>query len=704
MRDRLGAIWSRLTYGLARKLSVFMGVLLTVFTATLASVNILAEQDVIEDRLKRRARSDAAMLADFASNYLVDLRIDELRLIVQDVQRREDILYAYVLDADDRLIVDGEIGDDNLFDLVDDPLSREARARGRGTLMIDGEGLHVAEPVMMSFEELGSVRLGMSTDQMHKDAAAVRNRNLILGLVFLALSLALNQPLVRRITRPLGQLTASTQAASKGQFGQRIEIHTNDEIGTLATAFNRMLDQLRHHTAQIRKLAFFDAVTNLPNRVFLKEALARALADSRRRGNRAAVLFLDLDRFKLINDTFGHEAGDRLLKGFAERLSACVRASDAVGVGDGRSNTVARLGGDEFTIVLRDVEAPDDAAAVALRILDMLRQPFDLGGQSVVVGTSIGIALFPDDGDDPDALLKNADTAMYDAKEKGRNNLQFYSQRLSVRNLHRVTLERELRQALERDELVLHYQPQLDLRTFEVTGFEALLRWCHPERGLITPELFIPLAEETRLIVPIGVRVMRAACLQAREWGRAGLARRRVSVNLSMAQMQQDDFVAIITDILDETGLAPELLELEVTETMVMADPGKVSAMLAALRALGVGLAIDDFGTGYSSLAYLKRFAMDRLKIDRSFISDIANDADDEAIVTAIIAMAHNLKVEVVAEGVETGEQLAFLRAHGCDLGQGYLFSKPLPPEAVLPWLARQRARAPREDLARVAG
>lgn len=255
MPARFGHVWSRLTYGLARKLSLFMGVLLTAFTVTLTSVNIVAEQDVIEDRLKRRARSDAAMLADFASNYLFDLRIDELRLIVQDVQRREDILYAYVLDPDGWLIVDGEIGDDHLFDLVDDALSREARAGKRGVLRIDDLGLHVAEPVMLGFEQLGSVRLGMSTVQMHKDAAAVRNRNLLLGLMFLVLSLTLNQPLVRRMTRPLGQLTASTQAASKGEFEQRIEIHTNDEIGTLATAFNRMLEQLRHHTAQIRKLA-----------------------------------------------------------------------------------------------------------------------------------------------------------------------------------------------------------------------------------------------------------------------------------------------------------------------------------------------------------------------------------------------------------------------------------------------------------------
>lgn len=700
MVQPLRRLTERLTYGLAKKVSLFVGILLTSFTAILTTANIVAEQEVIEDRLIRRAKTDAAMLADFASNYLVDLRIDELRLIVQDIQRRDDILYAFVLDGGDRLIANGDIGDDHLFDLVEDPLSRHVRKHGSGTMRVDDDGLHVAEPVILGFEELGSVRIGMSTDQMHQDLAAVRNRNLLIGLAFLAVSLAFNQPLVRRITRPLGQLTASIQAASNGEFEQRIEIHTNDEIETLATAFNRMLGQLRDHTTQIRELAYFDPVTGLPNRVFLKEALATAIADSARRGTRSAVLFLDLDRFKLINDTFGHEAGDRLLLGFAQRLTECLRTSDFVSTGGSELSTVARLGGGEFTIVLRDIKQPADAAVVANRILEMLRRPFDLGGMSVVVGTSIGIAIFPKDGSDPDSLLKNADAAMYEAKENGRNNLQFYSKRLSARILERVTLERELREALERGHFVLHYQPQLDLGDLEVTGFEALLRWEHPVRGLIPPDVFIPLAEETRLIRPIGAWVLHTACAQARRWIDAGLQLDRISVNLSTVQIQQEDFVSIIACILQDNGLAPELLELEITETTVMADPDETSRALSALQALGVRLAIDDFGTGYSSLAYLKRFPLDRLKIDRSFIRDIANDVDDEAIVSAIIAMAHSLNLEVVAEGVETEEQLDFLRAHRCDLGQGFLFSRPVPAEDIPAWCALQRRRHRQASLA----
>ncbi|MCC2662973.1 MAG: diguanylate cyclase/phosphodiesterase with and sensor(s) [Geminicoccaceae bacterium] len=697
MKDRRLAIldlaglkrsWGRLNYGLTRKVSLFVCTLLTLFIATFTTVNILAEQKVIEDRLKRRAQSVATMLADFASNYLTDLRIDELRIIVQDIQRREDILYAYVVDSEGSLIVDGEVGDDNLFDQVDDSLSREARASGTAILSLDATGLHLVEPVYLDYEKLGTVRLGMSIDQLRHDMAALRNRNLWLGAAFLAASLLVSLPLVRRITRPLELLTASTEAASQGRFEQRIRIQSNDEIGTLEAAFNRMLAQLEHHNEQIRHLAYFDSITELPNRVYFKELLSRAILSARRYGRRGAVLYLDLDRFKLINDTFGHEAGDRLLQGFAQRLSRCLRESDVVArLGDAPTTTIARLGGDEFTVLLPEIEAAEDPARVADRILKLLEQPFDLGDQSVVVGSSIGIALFPDDGDEPDSLLKNADTAMYHAKERGRNNVQLYRERLGARNLKRITLERELRSALESDQLLVHFQPLVDLRNWRVVGFEALLRWQHPRLGLVMPGLFIPLAEETRLILSIGEWAIRAACLQAKSWAAAGLGSLRVSVNLSVSHLQQESFVERLADALAASGAPPELLELEITESMVMVDPEATAAKLDAIRELGVMLAIDDFGTGHSSLSYLKRFPLNRLKIDRSFISDIGTDRDDGAIVSAIIAMAHNLRVQVVAEGVETVKQLEFLRLRQCDLIQGFLVSPPLQAKDVAPWL-----------------
>ena len=683
----LACAWHRLTYGLSGKVSLFVCALLTNFTAIFITVNIIAEQAVVEDRLRREARSIAAMLADIASNYLTDLRIDELRIIVQDVQRREDILYAYVLDPEDSLIVDGDVGDDNLFNTLDDPLARKTRASGRGSLVLDRDGLHAVEPVLLGAQDLGIVRIGMTTKQLRHDIDALRNRNLVLGGGFLLVSLALSLPLVRRITRPLELLTASAEAASQGRFEQRIDIRTNDEIGTLAAAFNRMLVQLQEHTDHIRDLAFFDSVTALPNRVHFKEVLSRAVATARRFGRKGAVLYLDLDRFKLINDTFGHDAGDRLLERFAQRLLGCLREADVVArLQDGAAATVARLGGDEFAILLAEIQSAADATRVGERILKLLEQPFDLGEQSVVIGSSIGIALFPDNGDEPDSLLKNADAAMYHAKEQGRNNMQLYREPLGARNRQRITLERELRHALERDQFVLHFQPLVELRSWRVVGFEALLRWQHPQRGLTKPGLFIPLAEETRLILPIGGWAIREACVQAQSWAAAGFGPLRVSVNLSASHLQQENFVDLIADTLAASGAAPELLELEITETMIMVDPEDTAAKLDAIRGRGVMLALDDFGTGHSSLSYLKRFPLNRLKIDRSFISDIASDHDDEAIVSAIIAMAHHLKVGVVAEGVETLQQLDFLRLRECDLIQGYLVSQPLPAADVVPW------------------
>ena len=689
--------WARVSYGLTQKVSLFVFGLLTTFTLTLTTINTIAEQETLEVRLKHRAHSITAMLADFASNYMTDLRIDELRVIVQDIQRRDDILYAYVLDPEGVLIVDGEVGDDNLFDEIDDPLSREARASGMGLLTLDEGGVHAAEPVYLDHQKLGTVRLGMSIDQLQRDMVALRNRNLMVGGVFLIIGVLVSLPLVRRITRPLELLTASSEEASRGKFAQRIDIQTNDEIGTLATAFNRMLEQLQRRDEQIRHLAYFDSTTELPNRVHFKELLNHAIVNARRYGRKGALLYLDLDRFKLINDTLGHDAGDRLLQSFAQRLSTGLRDADVVArLVDGCSATVARLGGDEFTVMLGEIKDPADAVRVAERILELLEEPFDLGNQSVVIGSSIGIALFPDDGEDPDRLLKNADAAMYHAKDQGRNNVQFYRERLSARNLQRITMERELRAALENGEFCLHYQPLTEMRSWQVVGFEALLRWRHPRQGLILPGAFIALAEETRLILPIGDWVIEQACAQAQSWAAGGLGPFRISVNLSASHLQRERFVDRLATLLASSGATPDLLELEITETMMMVDPADTATKLDAIRALGVTLAIDDFGTGHSSLSYLKRFPLNRLKIDRSFISDIASDADDEAIVSAIIAMAHNLKVEVVAEGVETERQLEFLRLRHCDLIQGYLVSKPMPAEDVVPWYLdwqrRQRA------------
>jgi diguanylate cyclase (GGDEF)-like protein/PAS domain S-box-containing protein len=420
---------------------------------------------------------------------------------------------------------------------------------------------------------------------------------------------------------------------------------------------------------QVRHLAFHDALTALPNRLLFTDRLSLAVAQARRSNTRLAVMFLDLDRFKIINDSLGHSVGDELLRRVGERLEAAVREAD----------TVARLGGDEFTILVPGLLYDDDAARVARKILEAVSEPFSIGGRELFVTTSIGVSLFPSDGEDAETLVRNADTAMYRAKEQGRDNYQLYAPAMNARAVERLLLESRLRPALNNGELTVHYQPVVDLRNGRIAGAEALLRWAHPDLGLVPPARFIPIAEMSGLIVPIGSWVLREACARAREWQREwpGLT---VSVNLSSRQFQQADLVADVRRALKETGLDPGSLDLEITESSAMQNAEQSIATLSDLKELGVGISMDDFGTGYSSLAYLKRFPIDKIKVDQSFIRDIPDDSDDAAIVTAIIAMARSLQLVVVAEGVETEEQIDFLKQHGCDRMQGFVMSRAVPP------------------------
>ncbi|MFP5349710.1 MAG: EAL domain-containing protein [Gammaproteobacteria bacterium] len=452
---------------------------------------------------------------------------------------------------------------------------------------------------------------------------------------------------------------------------------------------------------RLTHLAHYDSLTGLPNRVLFHDRLQLAMIDARRTKRLVAVMLVDLDRFKHVNDTLGHGIGDLLLKQVAQRLLKCVRAGD----------TVSRLAGDEFALVLPGVSHADNISRLTQRILKSLSEPFDLEGHAVSVSASLGVTLYPNDHDTLEGLLKNADTAMYRAKEVGRNACQFYSAEMHASAERRMTLENHLRRAVDRGEFVLHYQPQVDLASGEIIGMEALLRWQNPDLGLVSPMDFIPLAEETGLIVPIGEWVLRTACAQTRAWQLAGLSPlSRVSVNFSPRQFQKD-VATRIAGVLIETGLLPSALVLELTETSLMLDSDVVRATLDAIDEMGVQIAIDDFGTGYASLSYLKRFPIDVLKIDRSFVRGIPNDGDDVAITGAIVTMARSLGLRVVAEGVETAEQLTFLRDRGCNAMQGYYYSKPLAVEAFTALLQRRPqlpdatlAVAGRQDNASVAG
>ena len=422
---------------------------------------------------------------------------------------------------------------------------------------------------------------------------------------------------------------------------------------------------------QMSHLAQHDCLTDLPNRILLKVLLTHAIALARRHHYRLAVLFLDLDRFKNINDAMGHVIGDRLLKLVAERLVACLRSSDRV----------SREGADEFAVMLSDIKSVDHAAEVARKILNELRAPYSIDHQDLDVTASIGISIYPDDFEDAEALLKAADTAMSDAKKQGRNNYQFFRNDMNVHARERQSLEGSLRHALERREFVLHYQPKINLETCEITGAEALIRWMHPDRGLVPPGQFLPIAEDCGLMVPIGQWVTREACTQARAWMDAGFPAIPVAVNISATEFRNESYIADLRAILTDVGLEPRYLEIELTETVLMEHSEATASMLQALKAMGVRLALDDFGTGFSSLSYLRRFPIDTLKIDRSFVQEIAGDSSDAPIIKAVIGMGKSIKLRVTAEGVETREQFVFLQDRHCDEGQGYYFSPPVVAE-----------------------
>jgi diguanylate cyclase (GGDEF)-like protein len=466
---------------------------------------------------------------------------------------------------------------------------------------------------------------------------------------------------------------------------------------TLIREHNKNLEKIvAKRTRELEHQYGHDSLTGLPNRLLFQDRMKQAIARARRHKQMVTVLLLDLDMFKRVNDTFGHAAGDELIKTVGKRLVDAIHGADTVTPrGEHHSMTVSRLGGDEFGILITDLRSIDSVMRVIKRVIESVSESLKIAGNTVHMTCSMGLSLYPNDGLDPESLLRNADVAMYHAKRQGRNNYQFYCREINATTFQQLVMENQLRHAVDNEEFILYYQPKVEVRSGRICGMEALIRWDHPQLGIVGPTDFIPIAEETGLIIPIGEWVLRTACAQAAAWVNAGVREISVAVNLSAQQFRQKNLLEQIVETLDAAKLDPCHLELEITESTLMEDIEAVTGTLTALHNLGVKLSIDDFGTGYSSLSYLKQFPIDTLKIDRSFVRDIPGDPDDVAIVTAIIAMAHSMGLKVIAEGVETDQQLAFLQALRCNEIQGYLFHEPVARRQATEILTSDRSRQP---------
>lgn len=506
---------------------------------------------------------------------------------------------------------------------------------------------------------------------------------LLTGLIFYV-------QVLRMVIGPVDRLIDATRRVAQGNYKQPLQVNSRDELGELALAFQHMGEKLDESSRRIRELAFFDPLTGLPNRSTLKRTLTAAIKKSNRDKSKLAVFFIDLDDFKKVNDSLGHAAGDELLIQVAKRLKDNIRQSEELSTDSmlpSRNTLVSRRGGDEFNAVITDIKQVHEAAVVAERIIESLNAPIMLMGTETCVSASVGVAIYPGDGDDADTLLRNADLAMYEAKAQGKNNYHVFTEAINQLVHERLGMEHAIHEGLRKGEFELYYQPKVNLQNMQVVGLEALIRWNHPERGLVSPAEFIPLAEESHLIFDLGNWVLGEALNQLQEWGAHLPKGVRVAINISPRQLAQSSIVSQIVDMAGHFGVPLQRLDIEVTETSLLEDEAQASQHLSALRSQGVTISLDDFGTGYSSLTFLRRLPIDAVKIDRSFISQIAREDEDRAIVQAIMDMCLKLGLKIVAEGIESADQLSFLVANDCHEAQGYMFSKPMPADQVLAFL-----------------
>ncbi|MEO6928414.1 MAG: EAL domain-containing protein [Casimicrobiaceae bacterium] len=719
--------------GLFTKLQLLTVGLIFLTAATISGYHVWQQSREEAQQLRTQGSIVAIMLADLAEYDVYTRNQQQLSSLLDSLGDQGDIAYVSVVDAGGHALATRFL-ETSMAPVALPPIRVAHASRGAGfsesELTLNGQRyIDVVSPIGVSrssasvldptareqgsvraaAEPIGFVRVGMSFEGRSDRIRANLAGSLLAVAAVTLLALLATMLLTRRLVAPMRRLIRAARAVGGGRLDVYVPASSSDEMGLLTHTFNHMTQRLAESQSQVSsyqrtledkvaqrtkeleiatahayKLAQHDILTGLPNRSLLNNRLKQILSQAQREHEQVACLFLDFDHFKRINDTLGHDAGDQLLQAIAQRLISAVRESD----------TVARLGGDEFVLVLPDLDpahATFEVMTVISRIRESFMAPFRLANQVPTLTCSIGVSIYPLDAQDTATLIKQADTAMYAAKEAGRNAYRFFTADMNARVQQRLQLETDMRRGLMDDEFFLVYQPQVEMRTGRTSGVEALLRWRDPERGVIAPAEFIPVAEESGMIQALGARVLRDACRQVMQWHNSGMIL-RLSVNLSVQQLQHDSWLSIVEEALASSQLPPSYLDLEITESVIITHPEKAVATLVKLKQMGVSITVDDFGTGYSSLSYLARLPIESVKIDQRFVRGLEQNRNDEAITVAIIALSHSLNLRVIAEGVETTGQFEFLKRHGCEEAQGFLISRPLePPELRQWWDARER-------------
>ncbi len=679
-----------------------VGVAVTLVAAQFITDTVVETQKVRDQRLVE-AQSITKVVARSLEKQFDYFELSDIEEILKSVRATEHVKQVSAVDRDLTFFLDGDPITPSLLPIGDNTEQVKAIETAKPISSINDDAITVAEPLLRNGRSIGAVMIRFENPKFSEVMWPILKSNFFSLIPILSLGIILAGILVNQITRPLLSLSDAAKKVANGELDHSMPIEGPNEIRQLGSAFSGMIGKLKQNIEQIYELAYVDRTTQLPNREFFRKELTRAIRRAVRQKVTGGLLFVDLDGFKRVNDTHGHDAGDMILSQFSERLANVLRAEDliafkamnAMETEEGDSDNanknkqmLARLGGDEFTVLLSEIREATDAATVSQRIIDAVSEPFDVNGSKVTIGASVGIAIFPKDGSDYQTILKSADMAMYQAKEEGKNTYRYFSTELNAEASRRMEIEQDLRVALENNsELELYYQPKIHCKTALPKSAEALVRWKHPEKGMIQPLDFINVAEDCGLILPLGRWVLHEACRQLKKFEDDGVDI-SIAVNISTAQFERPDLSEIVIEVLEETGANPANLELELTESMAMQNPDVALNHINVLKKLGVRFAIDDFGTGYSNLSQLSRLPFDVFKIDRSFVEKLTNRDDEHGrvIVRTILGMANSLNYETVAEGVETVSQLEFLSEYGCTYAQGYYFARPMPSKEFTQW------------------